>query len=185
MSRISRAILILPIALGLVLQPSLSAAQGAPVNATNATNATVSKESKLKAAYLLNFIKFINWPNHSPDNPRTPLSICLQDATPFEEFFRDLASSASKANDKRTLQIYRLSEAEHCDYTYLYRPVLEDNLKLEGSVVVISSDQVLQKNAAIIFYIAERKLRFEIHLENIQALGVTVSSELLKLAKIK
>ncbi|MDE0929805.1 MAG: YfiR family protein [Halioglobus sp.] len=151
----------------------------------DSTNDAFSKESKLRAAYFLNFIKFINWPNHSQDNPLTPLYICLQDETPFEGFFRDLASNAAMADDGRELQIYRLSEAIRCDYTYLHRPIQNENSEIEGSVVVLSSDQVSQQDAAIIFYIAERKLRFEIDLNNIKELNVMVSSELLKLARIK
>ena len=148
-------------------------------------NDAFSKESKLRAAYFLNFIQFINWPNHSQDNPLTPLHICLQDETPFEDFFRDLASAATRADDKRELLIYRLSEAKHCDYTYLHRPIQNENSKIEGSVVVLSSDQISQQDAAIIFYIDERKLRFEIDLNTIKKLNVMVSSELLKLARIK
>ena len=145
----------------------------------------LSKESKLRAAYFLNFIKFINWPNHSQDNPLTPLYICLQDETPFQDFLRALASTAATAGDNRELQIYRLSEAQHCDYTYLYRPIQDPDSAIEGSVVVISSNQISQIDAAIIFYIDERRLRFEIDLNNIKKLNVTVSSELLKLAKIR
>ena len=51
--------------------------------------------------------------------------------------------------------------------------------------MVLSSDQVSQKNAAIIFYVNDNKLRFEIVMNNIRKYGVTVSSELLKLARIK
>ena len=174
-----RATSVLLTALMLVLLMSPGTARSAPAKDT------FSKESKLRAAYFLNFIKFINWPNHSQDNPLTPLYICLQDETPFEGFFRDLASNAATADDNRELQIYRLSEAKHCDYTYLHRSVEDENLKIEGSVIVLSSSQISQKDAAIIFYIAERKLRFEIDLNNIRKINVMVSSELLKLARIK
>jgi hypothetical protein len=174
-----RATSVLLTALMLVLLMSPGTARSAPAKDT------FSKESKLRAAYFLNFIKFINWPNHSQDNPLTPLYICLQDETPFEGFFRDLASNAATADDNRELQIYRLSEAKNCDYTYLHRSVEDENLKIEGSVIVLSSSQISQKDAAIIFYIAERKLRFEIDLNNIRKINVMVSSELLKLARIK
>ena len=159
-----------------------------PPSAARATsdNDTFSKESKLRASYFLNFIKFITWPNHSEDSASKPLYICLQDETPFENFFRDLISNVATANNKRELRMYRLSEAKHCDYTYLYRPIQDENLKIiEGSVVVLSSDQMSQKDAAIIFYIDERKMRFEIDLNTIKKLNVMVSSELLKLARIK
>jgi len=179
MSRFFRIIFGLLAVLVLVVLLSPDTARAAPANDA------FSKESKLRAAYFLNFIKFINWPNHSQDNPLTPLYICLQDETPFEGFFRDLVSTAAAADDNRELQIYRLSEAKHCDYTYLHRPIQNENSKIEGSVVVLSSDQISQQDAAIIFYIDERKLRFEINLNNIKKLNVMVSSELLKLARIK
>ena len=179
MSRFFRIIfgLLAVLVLVVLLSPDIARAASA--------NDAFSKESKLRAAYFLNFIKFINWPNHSQDNPLTPLYICLQDETPFEDFFRALVSTAAAANDNRELQIYRLSEAKHCDYTYLHGPIQNENSKIEGSVVVLSSDQISQQDAAIIFYIAERKLRFEIDLNNIRNINVMVSSELLKLARIK
>jgi len=179
MSRFFRIIFGLLAVLVLVVLLSPDTARAAPANDA------FSKESKLRAAYFLNFIKFINWPNHSQDNPLTPLYICLQDETPFEDFFRALVSTAAAANDNRELQIYRLSEAKHCDYTYLHGPIQNENSKIEGSVVVLSSDQISQQDAAIIFYIDERKLRFEIDLNTIKKLNVMVSSELLKLARIK
>jgi hypothetical protein len=179
MSRFFRIIFGLLAVLVLVVLLSPDTARAA------SANDAFSKESKLRAAYFLNFIKFINWPNHSQDNPLTPLYICLQDETPFEDFFRALVSTAAAANDNRELLIYRLSEAKHCDYTYLHGPIQNENSKIEGSVVVLSSDQISQQDAAIIFYIDERKLRFEIDLNTIKKLNVMVSSELLKLARIK
>jgi|TARA_R110002073_G_scaffold26730_2_gene87291 hypothetical protein len=152
---------------------------------TASANDTLSKENKLKAAYFLNFIKFIEWPNNSGTSRLTPIFICLQDATPFEGFFRNLTSDKSVTNSMRHVQIRQLSDATHCDMTYLYHTASGENSQIEGSVVVSDSDQILQKNSAITFYIEERRLRFEIDLNNIQKSGVTVSSELLKLARIK
>jgi hypothetical protein len=148
-------------------------------------NDTLSKENKLKAAYFLNFIEFIEWPNASEDGSLVPLDICLQDTTPFAAFFRALVSESPTIDTDRQLYVYLLPDATHCDYTYLYQTAVDENSPAEGSVVVLSSSKVLQKNAAIIFYTSDRKLRFEIDLANIKKAGVTVSSELLKLAKIK
>ena len=145
----------------------------------------LSKENKLKAAYFLNFIEFINWPNDSQNSPATLLYICLQDETPFEEFFRALVENRRAKGSKPELKIQRLSEPNHCDYTYLHQPLAEEDLKINGNIVVLASDQISQQGAAITFFIADRKLRFEIDLDTMQKNQVTVSSELLKLAKIK
>ncbi|MCX2978846.1 YfiR family protein [Candidatus Marimicrobium litorale] len=146
---------------------------------------TLSKENKLKAAYFLNFIEFINWPNDSQNSPAALLYICLQDEAPFEEFFSALVDNRRAKGSKPELKIQRLSEANHCDYTYLHQPLAEEDLKMKGNIVVLASDQISQQDAAITFFITNRKLRFEIDLDTMQKNQVTVSSELLKLAKIK
>ncbi|MDG2048026.1 MAG: YfiR family protein [Halioglobus sp.] len=145
----------------------------------------LSKENKLKAAYFFNFIKFIDWPHHSSNSPLTPLHICLQDGTSFENFFRDLVEKKSTANSEPKLKIQRLSEADYCDYTYLHKTFLGESLNMEGNVIVLESKQISQKGASIVFFITDRKVRFEIDLNNIHKNQVAVSSELLKLAKIK
>ena len=155
------------------------------VLSTASADDAVSKQDKLKAAYLLNFLTFIEWPNTPDDKPLTPLYICLQDSAPFDQFFRSLINIKPGANSKRELYVSRLSDATHCDLTYFHRTPSSENSQVEGSIVVLSSDQVSQKNAAIIFYVNDNKLRFEIVMNNIRKYGVTVSSELLKLAKLK
>ena len=151
------------------------------LSAASADN-SISKLNKLKASYLLNFMTFIDWPSTPENNPYTPLSICLQDATPFDPFLRNLITI--KPEPKRELYVTALSAATHCDLTYFYSTPAGKNSVVEGSVVVLSSDRVSQKDAAIIFYLNNDKLRFEIVMSNVRKSGVTISSELLKIAKI-
>ena len=151
------------------------------LSAASADN-SISKLNKLKASYLLNFMTFIDWPSTPENNPYTPLSICLQDATPFDPFLRGLITI--KPEPKRELYVTALSAATHCDLTYFYSTPAGKNSVVEGSVVVLSSDRVSQKDAAIIFYLNNDKLRFEIVMSNVRKSGVTISSELLKIAKI-
>ena len=153
------------------------------LSAASADN-SISKLNKLKASYLLNFMTFIDWPSTPENNPYTPLSICLQDATPFDPFLRNLINIKSEPKTKREFYVSRLSSATHCDLTYFYSTPAGKNSVVEGSVVVLSSDRVSQKDAAIIFYLNNDKLRFEIVMSNVRKSGVTISSELLKIAKI-
>jgi hypothetical protein len=149
-------------------------------------NDTVSKLDKMKAAYILNFMLFIEWPNNQEDGSLTPLYICLQDSTPFEQFLRSLASITSAKNPaKKKLYVSTLSDAQRCDLTYFHQTPDGEKPQVEDSVVVLSSEQVLQKDAAIIFFISDDQLRFEIAMNNISKFDITVSSELLKLARLK
>jgi hypothetical protein len=56
---------------------------------------------------------------------------------------------------------------------------------LNNSVIVTDSGDNYFPETEIKFYILDKKLRFEIDLDKFKKKNITVSSELLKLAKIK
>ncbi len=55
----------------------------------------------------------------------------------------------------------------------------------EDTVIVADTSSIYFPGAAIMFYQENKKLRFEVDLERINTLNVDISSELLKLARIK
>ncbi|EEB78799.1 hypothetical protein GPB2148_2007 [marine gamma proteobacterium HTCC2148] len=58
-------------------------------------------------------------------------------------------------------------------------------ITLNNSVIVTDSGDNYFPENEIKFYILDKKLRFEIDLDKFKKKNITVSSELLKLAKIK
>jgi hypothetical protein len=149
------------------------------------TALALSKENKLKAAYLLNFTKFIEWPIKDPSIERQRLYICLQDLTPFDVFLKQLISSRSAIPGKRSIKVVPLYEAEACDLTYLHSTTSVISPVVLASVTVADSQEVDHLQAAITFYLDQRKLRFEVDMATLKTLNVNVSSELLKLARLK
>jgi hypothetical protein len=145
----------------------------------------LSKENKLKAAYLLNITKFIEWPIKDPSIERQPLYICLQDLTPFDVFLKQLISSRSAIPAKRSIKVVSLDDAKACDLTYLYSTTSVISPVVLASVTVADSQEVDHLQAAITFYLDQRKLRFEVDMTTLKTLNVNVSSELLKLARLK
>ena len=145
----------------------------------------LSKENKLKAAYLLNFTKFIEWPLKAPSTERQLLYICLQDLTPFDVFLKQLISSRSAIPGKRSIKVVSLDETEACDLTYLHSTMSVISPVVLASVTVADSQEVGDLQAAITFYLDQRKLRFEVDMATLKTLDVDVSSELLKLARLK
>jgi hypothetical protein len=145
----------------------------------------LNKENKLKAAYLLNFTKFIEWPIEDPSIERQPLYICLQDLTPFDVFLKQLISSRSAIPAKRSIKVVSLDGAKVCDLTYLYSTTSVISPVVLASVTVADSQEVDHLQAAITFYLDQRKLRFEVDMATLKTLNVNVSSELLKLARLK
>lgn len=142
-----------------------------------------SRESKLKAAYLLNFTKFITWPNSDATSKQT--RICLQDRTHFEYFFKRLVADRNMYGNKRKIVVRRLSNGVQCDLTYLHNPRKSVDPTIRYGLIVLDSAGIPENEAAIVFYISNRKLRFEIDVDRVAKEGVVVSSELLKLARIR
>lgn len=145
----------------------------------------LSKENKLKAAYLLNFTKYIEWPMPEPASRPSPIRICLQDGAPFEAFLRDLTANRVVGASKRRIEVLSVSRAQRCDLTYLYSTPVQPSLKVAESVTVLDSAQVIYEWPTITFYIDSRRLRFEINVQRAKELQVSVSSELLKLGRVR
>lgn len=145
---------------------------------------SLNKEAKVKAAYLFNFTKYIEWPDSSFTSPESPLVICIDRNPTMEAFMRALVKSRKVGKRQRPLQINPLQQADRCHLTYLKEsPVSTDKL-LVSSVNVAEAGNPFEQ-VAILFFQENGKLRFEIKLQEIERLKIAVSSELLKLARIK
>jgi len=157
-----------------------------PLNVSAAQNKEIlSKENKLKAAYILNFTKYLDWPNNVQNESPRSIVICLQEMTPFDNFLRQLVANKSVDTSQGEIAVYLLEEDRHCDLIYLHRAYKSFPQKHNDSVVVMDSIKFANRNTAIAFYVEKRKLRFEINREAMKHRNVTVSSELLKLARIR
>ena len=152
----------------------------------------LSKEDKLKAAYIWNFIGFINWPNLELDKLPSEIRICIGASNEFLEFFRHLVGNRRVGNLQHAVEVLQLEKATKCELIYVSRASKTTALKLVGAqslnddtVIVADISSINFPGSAIIFYQEKRKLRFEVDLEKINTLNVNISSELLKLARIK
>jgi hypothetical protein len=146
--------------------------------------APLSKEKKLKAAYLLNFTKFIEWPDKIENKSLLTIRICVDASSEFLQFFSQLVADRRVGKLQSKVTVTALSAASTCELLYiqgLKNPKIE---QVDSAIIVADLDNDFP-GAAILFYTENRKLRFEIDLEKIKTLEVTVSSELLKLARIK
>ena len=145
----------------------------------------LSKLEKLKAAYLFNFTKYINWRDKQEHAAGKPILICVQDNPQFESFLAALALNRPVGSDRRNVEVSTYKTAEKCHITYVSSPNITLGPHLQNSLVVVSNKQIAHPFAAISYYLEDGKLRFEVDLERIEPLNMSLSSELLKLAKIK
>jgi hypothetical protein len=146
---------------------------------------SLSKEKKLKAAYLWNFTQYIQWPGSVVGRKPFLIRICVDGSIDFLQFLQEVVGSKSKFKSQNTVEVVPLDIATGCELLFVSGTKKIEPVPLGHVVIVADSPSVNFPNTAVVFYQNNRKLRFEIDMSVIKELDVVVSSELLKLARIK
>ena len=145
----------------------------------------LNKQEKLKAAYLFNFSKYISWPTEAFKDDSAPIHLCLEAEKEFVAFARELTLNRTVGQTKRPVKVLDGNNQGHCHIRYLTsnaHTLLPD----AKNTLVVSSEKGLNIPQTTIWFFRDgSKLRFEIDLNKAQKLNLSISSELLKLARIK
>jgi hypothetical protein len=148
------------------------------------------REYQVKAAYLVNFAKFAGWPKsvlHSAE----AFPICILGNDPFGPDLN--AALAGEAIDGLPLRAIRITSAEEvtgCRVLFIssskekqLKTILAD---LDNSGVLTVSDipQFASRGGMIEFVLEGNRVRFEINLDAVARAGLSLSSELLRVAAV-
>jgi len=162
----------------LVLAPGgLCAQQAAPT------------EYQIKAAYLYNFGKFVHWPARVEAAPHKSFSVCVLGQDPFGPSLKAILAGQNIDGEETVAStIARPEDAANCRILYISSSE-EHHLKeiiaaLDDSSVLTVSDlpSFSKKGGMVGFVFNNNKIRFDVNLAKAQRAGLTMSSELLKLA---
>ena len=143
----------------------------------------------VKAAYLYNFGRFVEWPEKASANQGGPFTVCVLGQDPFGPSLD--ATLAGETIGGRTIVAKRISSAEESGNCQILFLSLADESRLNKIVeeldkkaVLTVSDmpQFVKRGGMIQFVLEGKKVRFEVNLSATQHAGLTVSSELLKVA---
>lgn len=147
------------------------------------------KEYELKAVYLFNFARLAAWPDTAESSKRDSFAICVLGEDPFGPFLDAVISGENIGG--RAVVARRISDprdATACRVLYVSSSE-EKRLKqilmtLNKARVLTVSDmpQFSQRGGMIQFVTEDNKVRFEVNLKNTSDSGLTLSSELLKVA---
>ena len=161
------------------------AASCTPVYADDAS----TLEYRVKAVCLYNFAKYVRWPDTAFATPQTPMKLCILGKNPFGELFNDVAGktaqdrklevsiieSAKKASELSACQIVFWEADEDGKYGTII-----DSLKSQPILTVSE----LPDRGIVNFFIQDGKVRFAIDVTKAKTAALTISSQLLKLAKV-
>ncbi len=161
----------------------------------------LSREDRLKAAYLFHFTHYITWPEQQLPSGSN-LLLCVEGRVEFADFIRQMALQLpdQESGQERLHAPVVVRHLLRPDTGASQQGVAEDLLAgchlayiRSGVYKAVSSDTLLvsdlnapgAKAAAILFFPQKQRLRFEVYLPRVQASHVTMSSELLRLARLR
>lgn len=183
---IRRAILSATLAACLVLWHPSSALAESVAHA----DTVVSKEYQLKAAFLYNFAKFVEWPAPPEQQEQDVFVIGIFGDDPFGNDIDTLLMN--KTVKEKKIEIKRFNSIKNitpCHILFINPSEIDrldeimEHLKGRG-VLTVSEASVFTTNGGMINFVMEdNKVRFEINKQATDKAGLTLSSQLLKLAK--
>jgi hypothetical protein len=159
--------------------------------ASSARSAEENVEYNVKAAFLFNFTKFVDWPADSFADEKAPFQLCVLGEDPFGGSLDDVVANETVSG--RPIVVRRLprgTDPRFCQILFLGRTERERQAEvlagLRGAPVLTvgESDRFLADGGLIRFFLDARKVRFEIHLPNVERTPLKISSKLLRLAKL-
>lgn len=148
-------------------------------------------EYKVKAVVLVNFAKYVQWPETTFSDPKQEIQVCILGDNPFGDVFT--SPEAPKEAQGRPLKVLELSksatpaDASRCQllfWTDKYASQaksLVESLK-DKPILTVSDEQ--DDSSLVSFTIEDGKVRFSIRHKSAKQHGLTISSQLLKLANL-
>jgi hypothetical protein len=145
-------------------------------------------EYQVEAVYLLNFAKFVEWPAAAVP-PGEPFSICVLGQYPFGAALD--RTIAGESLDGRKVVVRRFSKAQEAMSCHVLFISLSEEHRLAEILKTLEKTTILtvsnlpnfsQQGGMIQFVVEANKVRFEVNLTSAERAGLTLSSELLKVA---
>ncbi|MGQ9369204.1 YfiR family protein [Azospirillum sp. ST 5-10] len=159
------------------------------VPGTAAAEVDGAAEYEVKAAFVYNFAKFATWPPGAFAGPDAPLVLCVSGGNPFGPV---LATLEGKPVGERRLAVREatLAEAGACHILFVARPAVErfadvvPTLRGRPVLTIGDSDDFVRHGGAINLVLDDGRVRFEVNLAALEGSSITLSSQVLRLARI-
>ena len=175
----------------LVAGPPALSSEVNPSAASEANpNEAIEDEYKVKAAFLYHFIRYTTWPAESFESERAPIVVLVVGEDPFGSHLR-VALGDKLVGGRPILLRHSAVVPEAIDAHIVFegrlgKPERERLLALcKGRPVLLFGERAgfAAAGAQGNFYLEDAKVRFEINLDAVEASGLEISSQVLKLGR--
>jgi hypothetical protein len=150
----------------------------------------VSREYALKAAFLYNFAQFVEWPKEAFPDESTPIVFCIVGEDPFGIALEPMKGRAIRGRKTVIKRGVKPDELTKCHICFVSRSEGKNLAKILAELrdwdglTVSDMEGFAQRGGVIGLVTVEDGIHLEINVDAAERAGLTVSSRLLKLAKI-
>jgi hypothetical protein len=144
------------------------------------------REYVIKAAFIYNFLKFVDWPGGGGST----LTIGVLGNNPFGAALNQLNGKSVKGKTVAVRKCGSVSDAESCQVVFISssdadrQKQILDSLKSASILTVGESKGFAQRGGVINFLTEDDRVRFEVNPAAAERARLSISSEMLKLARI-
>lgn len=149
-------------------------------------------ESDLKAAFLFQFAKFVDWPADAFASDEAPIEIGVLGDEDFAATLKTLLDKKkSHSRPFVVRQIGSQQEARKCHMLFFRESdtrrlgAMIDSIRQLPILTVGESNDFIGQGGMLNFFFEDKQLRFEVNPAPVQTARLTVSSQLMRLAKIR
>ena len=141
-----------------------------------------------KAAYLYNFGKFVRWPENATAEGQ-PFSICVLGKDPFGKTLDTILDGETwQGKPVAAKRIVSVDEATTCNVLFVGSSESErlgqilPALEKRPILTVSDAPRFSRRGGIIEFVLTENRVRFEVNTSAAEKAGLTINSQLLKVA---
>jgi len=151
----------------------------------------VSHEYPLKAVFLLNFARFTGWPTNVFERADSPLVIDVLGTDPFGPLLDDAVRGETVDGRKFVVERCRhLEDIKTCHILFISQSEAPRLGKIiaalkERPILTVSDiESSAYRGFCVRFITEDNKIRLRINLDSLKMAGLTMSSQVLRLAEI-
>jgi len=150
----------------------------------------VAPEYEIKAAYLYNFVNLTEWSAGALSHPQLPFQICVADGDPFKGSLDGAISGESiKGHRVVIAHLLAMDMPSACHVLFFPREAPPEMLILLKRIATLpvltvgESEAFVRADGMVSFVSEDGRIRFDVNRRPVAAHGLTLSSQLLRVAR--
>jgi len=148
------------------------------------------REYEFKAAYVYNFIKFVDWPAQRLPASSSTINVCVVGKEAYRAALETINGKSVKGKTITVTSYNGPQDVSRCHILFVgdsettHLSSLLEGVRPAGVLTVGDSSSFAKEGGVIRFRNENNKIRFDINPRAAEESGLTISSQLLKLARI-